>query len=518
MVSPQRAQALTCAAAVAAACGLSDAAPTDPEPDGAISPTTGGELVKVSHERALRGMWIPTVDNILFPSQPGLPENAQKAELTALLDAAAKAGLNAVFFQVRPEGDALYESEIEPWSRFLTGTQGEDPGYDPLAFLIEQARERSIEVHAWLNPYRAKADAEREAAATHVAHTMPEHMRAYGSLLWMDPGAKQVRDHTVAVVRDLADRYAIDGVHFDDYFYPYPSGDEFPDADTYGAYLDTGGTMDLGEWRRDNVNRLIQRVSAALAGDHGHVRFGVSPFGIYRPGIPEGIRGLDQYGELFADPVAWMEEGWLDYLAPQLYWPSSQPEQDYATLLAWWSQIAGEGRYVFAGNFVSMLATEEVWSVDEFRHQLDVSRTHRGDGSKGNIFYHGQPIIEDRADIATVLRDEYYSAPALTPPVAAMRHVPVEPPNVSADVSADVSPDVLGDDGFTVELSHPEPGPLRAWVVYEHRGGEYEIDRIVPAQRDRVELSAGRWAISAAGRHGVESSGVTVELSPPTAR
>jgi uncharacterized lipoprotein YddW (UPF0748 family) len=465
----------------------------------------GGDdgLVAVAHDRELRGVWIATVYNINFPSRPGLPAQEQQAELTGLLDTIEAAGLNAVFFQVRPEGDALYASSLEPWSRFLTGTQGQDPGYDPLAFLIDEAHARGVEVHAWLNPYRAQVNRENPVAAPHVAVTMPEHMRAYGSLLWMDPGAPAVRDHTVEVVLDLVRRYAIDGIHFDDYFYPYPDGTSFPDDATFAAYVEADGELERDDWRRDNVNRLIERLSEEIAAEAPHVRFGISPFGIYRPGIPEGITGLDQYASLFADPVAWMQNDWLDYIAPQLYWNSTRPQQDYGTLLDWWTTIVGEGRYVFAGNYLAMLGTEPAWSVDEFRQQLLISRAHRGDGpgegSMGNIHYHVGPLASGREQIDLVLRDEFYATPALTPPVALLRDVPVAAPDLTLA-------------GGEVVIEHADPASLRAWVVYREGDAGFEIDRIVPASRARLDLGPGRWAISAAGRHGVESEGRVVEL------
>ena len=292
----------------------------------AASSSSGGpgeELVEVGHTRELRGVWVASVGNINFPSEQGLSAEAQQAELTAMFDAVAAAGLNAVFFQVRPECDALYASPLEPWSRYLTGTQGQDPGYDPLEFAVTQAHARGLELHAWFNPYRAKASAASKAADGHISKLLPQYAYTYGNFLWMDPGAVEVQDQLVAVIADVVTRYDIDGVHFDDYFYPYPDEDPFPDSGTYGAYVQGGGQLGLADWRRDNVNRVVERVGLEVAKLRPSVRWGISPFGIYRPGIPEGIQGLDQYDAIYADPVKWMQEGWLDYLAPQLYWPST---------------------------------------------------------------------------------------------------------------------------------------------------------------------------------------------------
>lgn len=467
---------------------------TDPDAGTGPDPT----LVEVSHERELRGVWIATVWNLDFPSRAGLSASAQQAELISLLETMEALRLNAIVFQIRAEADAFYRSELEPWSRFLTGTQGGDPGYDPLAFLIEEAHARSIEVHAWLNPYRAKVSSTSSTVAPHVTVTMPENVRTYGSYLWMDPGSPEVQDHVVEVVLDVVRRYDVDGIHFDDYFYPYPDGSPFPDGTTYRAYTDSGGTLGRDDWRRDNVNRMIERLSSAISAEAPHVRFGISPFGIYRPGMPEGITGLDQYAAIYADPVKWMEEGWLDYIAPQLYWPTTQAAQAYEPLLEWWTTVA-EGHHVFVGNYLSKLGSEAKWSVDEFRAEMDISRAHRGAGSLGNIFFTIAPFHENRAGIADTFREDYYQRPALPPPVAAMRDVAVEPPTVALE-------------GVTARPSHPDAASLRGWVVYREQAGELVVDRIVPASVGSIELAPGTWAITAAGKHDVESSGRLVHV------
>lgn len=463
------------------------------------SSTTGEpqELVAVAHPRELRAAWVATVFNINFPSAKGLAADALRDEVTAILDAVAAAGLNAVVFQVRPECDALYASNLEPWSRYLTGTQGQDPGVDPLEFMVAEGHARGLEVHAWLNPFRASATADAPLAASHVAVTLPQYAHTYGPALWLDPGAKPVQDHLVAVVADLVARYDIDGVHFDDYFYPYPDNSEFPDDATWQAYQDGGGGLSRADWRRDNVNTMVQAVGAAIAGLRPEVRYGISPFGIYRPGIPEGITGFDQYEGLYADPLLWMQEGWVDYLAPQLYWPTTQQAQAYGALIAWWSSVTTGGRYIFAGNYLSKLGSEAVWSVDEFREQLLLSRAYAAQGSQGNIFFQVAPLMADTLGIAAVLKAEFYQSPALSPPIAALAGLAVEPPTVAMN-------------GAEATLSHAAPASLRAWVVYA--GPDYTLDRIVPAAVSTVDLSPGTWAISAAGKHGVESQGVVVTV------
>lgn len=486
----------------AATTGDPPATTSLPETGEGPASTTGEPApptVEVSHLRELRAVWIATVANINFPSKQGLAAAQQQAELVAMLDVARAVGLNAVVFQVRPECDALYASELEPWSRYLTGTQGQDPGYDPLSFLLTEAHARGLEVHAWLNPYRAKANSASALAESHIASVLPQYAYVYDKTLWMDPGAKEVQDHLVAVIADLVGRYDLDGIHFDDYFYPYPSGQDFPDDSTWDAYVEGGGQLDRADWRRDNVNRMVEAVGETVAELRPHVRFGISPFGIYRPGIPPGIQGLDQYEALYADPLKWMQEGWLDYLAPQLYWPTTQAPQSYTTLIEWWSSIAEGGRYIFAGNYLSKLGSDAAWSVDEFRAQITQSREHHPLGSQGNIFFQIAPLMANTQGIADVLRDEFYAEPALTPPLAALADVPVAPPTATVT-------------GTSVSLAHAAPETLRAWVVYAQLDAGWRVSQIVPAAQASVELSPGTWAISAAGRHGVESPGALVTI------
>ena len=384
------------------------------------------ETVEVGHVRELRGTWVATVSRINWPSSDD--PAGQRADLEAILDTAVATGLNTVFFQVRPEADALYASELEPWSRYLTGTQGVDPGYDPLAFAIEQAHERGLELHAWLNPYRARAGAVGATSAGHVSQTMPDAVVTYGSFLWMDPGNPDAFDHTLAVVRDIVQRYDVDGIHMDDYFYPYPeSGAVFDDDDTFAAY---GAGMSRPDWRRDNVNRMVRSVGEAVAEENADVRWGISPFGIYRPGMPEGVVGLDQYATLYADVLAWMNGGWLDYVAPQLYWPTTSSGQPYRDLLAWWSARAEEsGRTLWIGNSAS-----RAYGVDEYRAELDAIRA---DGhADGAVWWSVAPILANEDGLADVLAAEYYARPAASPPLVDAVDVPAVPAVVVADDGA----------------------------------------------------------------------------------
>lgn len=458
---------------------------------------TGPPLVALAHPRELRGAWVATVSNINFPSAPGLSAAAQQAELRGLVSLLAELGFNAIFFQVRPECDAFYPSALEPWSRYLTGTQGQDPGYDPLAVLLDAAHGQGLEVHAWLNPYRAKANRNSTAVAPHVALTLAEHTRPYGTALWLDPGATAVQDHLLLVIEDLLARYALDGLHFDDYFYPYPiAGTPFPDDDTFSAYQAGGGALARDDWRRDNVNRMVQAVHERVMARRPEARFGIAPFGIYRPGMPPGITGLDQYAEIYADPVKWMEEGWVDYLAPQLYWPTTQTRQAYAPLLNWWSALTAEGRSIFVGNYLSQLGTAAAWDLSEFREQVRLTRAAEPAGARGNIFYSVAPILEDRAGVRGLFR-ELYPTPAVPPPIGALAARTVRPP-------------VVEKRGGALHLSPAPSQDVRAYLVYG-LDPRPTLLRVVPPSTPEVTLPAGRYGITTLDPADVESLGVSVD-------
>ena len=453
----------------------------------------------VAHARELRAVWIATVWNINFPSDTGLGAAALRAELDALVAVAAEAGLNALVFQVRAEGDAFYASAFEPWSRFLSGTQGVDPGLDPLAYLITAAHAQNLEVHAWLNPYRARTSTAAPLAPSHMASLWPAFAYPYGSLVWMDPAAPAVQDRLLDVVDDLVTGYDLDGVHFDDYFYPYPDG-PFPDDASYAAYQAAGGLLARADWRRDNVNRMVADVHALVRTVAPDVRFGIAPFGIYRPGQPAGITGLDQYASLYADPVRWMLDGHVDYIAPQLYWPTTRTAQAYEALLAWWADVA-PGMAVFAGNYLSQLGSASDWTVAEFREQLRLSRLYRGDGSLGNIWYQVGPLVENRAGIRDVFRDEFYAAPAL-PPALPHAGLPVAPPTLAPAPGA-----ALG----TFDVSHAGDRALKGATLYRRDGDGWALDRVIPAPASRVAVPAsGTWALATVTRDGVESLGVVI--------
>lgn len=456
------------------------------------------QLVNLSHRRELRAAWIASVWNVNWPSKAGLSSAQQQAELVTLLDRAAAARLNAIFLQIRPEGDALYDSSIEPWSRWLTGTQGRAPNpyYDPLAFAIEQCRQRNLELHAWFNPYRARTSLNAPiGTGNHVEAVYPNAVYTYGTQRWMDPGLPEVQNRAVDVVLDVVRRYDIDGIHLDDYFYPYPvEGQEFPDRQTYWSW---GGGKTLADWRRDNVNKLVKRLSEQIRSVKPWVKFGISPFGIYRPGEPAGIVGLDQYDRLFADPKWWLKAGWLDYVAPQLYWRIDQTAQSYRTLLNWWVQIAN-GAHVYPGNNLDKLGSSSAWSVAEFEQQITLTRELAAQRALGNAFYNIEPIAENRQGFADQLRQELYAQPALPPVLRATGNPPSPPTGVRVNGG---------------ELTWAAGGEgLRGWALYRQQGNSWTLDRLLAAGARSLALGAGTYALCAVDRSARESQGVVVTL------
>lgn len=328
--------------------------------------------------REFRAAWVASVANINWPSRPGLSTQEQQREAIDLLDMLEKYHFNAVILQVRPQTDALYESKLEPWSYFLTGEQGKAPNpyYDPLRFWIEAAHDRGIELHAWLNPYRAHHSTGKTPSPQSIIHTNPDLVvKLKNGMYWMDPGLKGTQEHSLAVVKDLVSRYDLDGIHFDDYFYPYASyngGQDFPDNKSWAIYKKNGGELSRGDWRRDNVNTFVHQVYETIKAEKPNVKFGISPFGIWRPGYPKSIVGSDPYEELYADSKLWFQEGWVDYLMPQLYWKINQIPQSFPVLLSWWQEQNKRNRHLWPGIRIDWGGGDV--NIDEVINQIMITR------------------------------------------------------------------------------------------------------------------------------------------------
>jgi uncharacterized lipoprotein YddW (UPF0748 family) len=362
--------------------------------------------VASARAEALRGAWVASVYNLNFPSHAGLSAEVQQEQIRRIVDAAARSGLNALMVQVRPEGDALYSSHLEPWSRYLTGVQGEAPGYDPLAYFIRVAREQNIAIHAWINPYRAATSASEARAENHISHELAEAVHRIGTGLWLDPGDPAVREHVVRVVRDIIERYPVAGVILDDYFYPYPSHNfprgSFPDHTFYARY---GGHADIGDWRRENINKLIEELHDTIKEVRPDALFGVSPFGIYTKGSPSVvITGVDQYRDLYADPVAWLKNHWVDYLSPQLYW-RDKSEQSFSALLEWWrSPVANPHAIpIYPSIALDRLGGSFGWPSSEIASQLAIELSTRPTSSGGFILWNVGPLLENKKGVAAVI-------------------------------------------------------------------------------------------------------------------
>ncbi len=421
--------------------------------------------------REFRGAWVPTVNNIAWPSKKGLSTAEQKAELRAIMDRAVALGLNAIILQIRPACDAFYASRVEPWSEYLTGTMGRAPKpfYDPLAFAVEEAHKRGLELHAWFNPFRAlHASSRSPVASNHISRTHPRLVRKYGNQLWLDPGEPDARAHVLAVVLDVVRRYDIDGVHFDDYFYPYPERDasgralEFPDESSWTRHGARSG-LSRADWRRQNVNMFIEEVYRSIKATKSWVKFGVSPIGIWRSGHPPQVRGLDSYSALYADARAWLQNGWVDYLAPQLYWRIEAREQSFPVLLRWWSEQNVRSRHLWPGLYTAKVG--ESWPADELVNQVRLVRAQPG--ATGHIHYHIKRLTDNGGGIADVLRVNFYSQAALVPGLSWANTIrPARPAVGIRTTSTTVQ--------VTVQPAHNSPAALWLWLVQTKTSTEWE--------------------------------------------
>ncbi|MCY2956829.1 MAG: family 10 glycosylhydrolase [Planctomycetota bacterium] len=343
-----------------------------------------------------RAAWVATVVNIDWPSRPSLPAATAKAELLAIVERAAQLRLNALIFQCRSAGDAFYQSSLEPWSEWLSGVQGKPPdgAWDPLQFLVEKAHARGIEVHAWFNPFRARSESARSPEAeNHVLVVQPSACVRYGEQMWMDPGDSRSIDWILRVVADVVRRYDIDGVHFDDYFYPYPAKKlAFADDRSFRRYQDASGGLGRSDWRRANIDIFLRRLYADIHQLKPAIKLGISPFGIARPSVPRGIQaGIDQYEELAADVLSWQRKGLCDYLSPQLYWPIDQRAQSYSILLPWWFGQNPRQRHMWPGLNASRAEKQIApWRKDELPQQIKMIRSQGPD--PGYVLYSFQAL------------------------------------------------------------------------------------------------------------------------------
>jgi uncharacterized lipoprotein YddW (UPF0748 family) len=370
-----------------------------------------------------RGVWVATVDNIDFPSVKYLSTDNQKAEFISLLNMHKRNGMNAVVVQIRPAADAFYPSQYEPWSEWLTGTQGKPPApyYDPLEFMITETHKRGMEFHAWMNPYRAEFKMGKSSISpTHITKIHPEWFINYGGQKFFDPGNKDVQQFVNDVVKDVVSRYNIDAIHFDDYFYPYRiAGREFGDTASFRKY---GNGMDKDDWRRSNVDSIILLLGTTIKKTNPFCKFGISPFGVWRniDRDPEGSNtraGQTNYDDLYADILLWLKLKWIDYVAPQLYWEFSQKQVGYGTLIDWWARHAyGRQLYIGQGIYRSMESKSYAWkNVHELPNQVKKLREYPE--VQGSIFFSSSTFASNPNGWSDSLKNNYYKYPAIVPPM-----------------------------------------------------------------------------------------------------
>lgn len=440
---------------------------------------------EAQRKREFRGAWVQCVNGQF----QGMGTEAMQRTLSHQLDELQRDGVNAIIFQVRAECDALYESRLEPWSRFLTGVQGKAPSpyWDPLAWMVEQCHRRGMELHAWFNPFRAKTKGTTELAASHVAVRQPSRVFAYDGLYILNPGIKENRDYICHVVADMVRRYDIDGIHFDDYFYPYPApGQTIPDAALFRQ--NSNGLADIGDWRRLNVSTFVRQLHDTVAAVKPWVKVGVSPFGIYRNrrSWPQGsdTNGLQNYDDLYADVLQWVNNGWIDYCVPQLYWEIGHKAADYQTLIAWWNKHAA-ARPLYIGEDVER-TVKAADPSNPSSHQLPAKMRLHGEMAnvQGTVLWYAKAAVDDIGQYGTLLRTHYWKTPALQP---SMPFITTKAPKAPRKLKP-----VWTSDGYMLFWKAPRGKDWRTearqYVVYRFAKGERidtdDASRIVAVTAD----------------------------------
>lgn len=420
-------------------------------------------------KREFRGAWIQCVNGQF----QGMGTEAMQRTLTHQLDELRKDGVNAIIFQVRPECDALYESKLEPWSRFLTGVQGKAPSpyWDPLQWMVDQCHKRGMELHAWFNPFRAKTKGTNALAATHVANQHPTRVFAYDGLFILNPGLQENRDYICRVVSDIVRRYDVDGIHFDDYFYPYPvAGENIPDAELFRQ--NPNGLASIGDWRRHNVSLFVRQLYDSVHSAKPWVKVGVSPFGIYRnrrsSSIGSNTNGLQNYDDLYADVLQWVNNGWIDYCVPQIYWEIGNKAADYKTLIAWWNQYAA-ARPLFIGEDVER-TVKNADPTNPNTHQMAAKmQLHKKMANvQGTVLWYAKAAVDDVGKYGTLLRTHYWKTPSLQP---SMTFIDAKAPGKPRKLKP-----VWTQDGYLLFWKAPKGKgwrtEARQYVVYRFAKGE----------------------------------------------
>ncbi|MGQ8338094.1 glycoside hydrolase family 10 protein [Sunxiuqinia sp. A32] len=455
-------------------------------------------IAQVNPKHEFRAAWVATVSNVDWPSKPGLSIDQQKSEAIRLLETLQKNGFNAVIFQVRPASDAFYPSKLEPWSRYLTGTPGKSPGYDPLAFWIEESHKRNMEFHAWFNPYRVAQKADEPLASTHIAFQHPEWVIKYGDKLYFDPGLPQTQDFIAQVVLDVVSRYDVDAIHFDDYFYPYPiAGSAFPDTASFRRYNRGYSVEQIADWRRDNVNQIIQKLDKTIKSTKPWVKFGISPFGVWR-NKKDDVRGSDSsagttnYDQLYADILKWQEEGWIDYMLPQLYWEFGHPAVDYAMLSQWWNDNSFNRAY-YIGHAVYKLdpaSPVESWKKSEqLTNQIRSARKLAN--FRGSAFFSAKHFYKQLDGFKDSLQQKIYNSIAIVPAMPWMD-------NQAPDKPAKLKKGWFKKIKWEKPLATHEMNEAKRFIIYKNPVGTkfdpenpHYIEKITNHQKIKLERGNG---------------------------
>ncbi|MFP3834033.1 family 10 glycosylhydrolase [Chryseobacterium sp. SIMBA_028] len=478
---------------------------TPNRPVTAVSPTDENFRTNLPEiKREFRGAWIASVANINWPSRNDLTVEQQKTEAINMLDMLKNNNFNAAIFQIRPSADALYTSNIEPWSYFLTGETGKPPypNYDPLQFWIEEAHKRGLELHVWLNPYRAHHTNGGSVTKLSMANTLSDIVvRLKNGMYWFDPANPRTQGHVSNVVKDIVKRYDIDAIHFDDYFYPYATynrGADFPDHASWNTYVSNGGSLSRADWRRDNVNKFVERIYKEIHAEKNNVRFGISPFGIWKPGYPAGVVGSSQYDELYADAKLWLNKGWVDYFSPQLYWPIDSKGQAFESLLSWWQSENTMKRHLWPG-----LNTVEIKVSDrptEIKNQIEISRKILKNDA-GEIHWSIAGLTKNPG-MLPALKNGPYNEKALVPKSPWIKAVPLQTPTL-----------FITDNGSSAQVSWStkNAADVFQWVLFTQYNGVWQteiltldtLSKEVPKSKDGKKLNGV--AIKAIDRLGNES-------------
>lgn len=438
------------------------------------------QTTKNAPKREFRGVWVATVSNIDWPSRPGLTADQQKQEFIGLLEKHKGQGMNAVILQVRPAADAFYAKSREPWSQWLMGKQGLAPaeGYDPLEFAIKEAHFRGMELHAWFNPYRATTSTNAVLSRDHMVIKRPDLFFTYAGKKQFDPGMPEVREYIIQVVLDVVKGYDIDGIHFDDYFYPYPvSGQTIKDANTFAQH--PNGFTNVNDWRRNNVDLLIEQLDDSIHHYKKHVKFGISPFGIWRnlreDSLGSATNGLSNYSELYADSRKWVKEGWVDYINPQVYFSFTRKAAPFGTLVDWWSENT-YGRHLYIGQAAYLMnqKMEAAWRLptqipDQIRYMRENNRV------QGSVFFSSKSFSTVARATGDSLRLDLYKYPSLPPQMPWLDDIE---PNIPLHLRAEAK-----NDGIHLSWEHPliaaDGETASGYVIYRFEEGEH-VDILNP--------------------------------------